>query len=656
MRKSLAFLTKAAIICSVSLFALTAMTGAVAAVQLTWTQHTIPAYTGGGASGNVDVFGLLYTNDGVGNPCSSGCLWANARYEGSGTNDPQYSRSYLTTDIMSSPPASWMACDQSPYPAHIAGRFGLDRSSSTAATAYIPNGQVLGANGGVSDMSYISSVCVSNNNLNSTTTHDAVAFLKTSSQNAYYIKDNSSAGYSDSIMVTNDAASVTPPPTWTEETLSAPAGTKIYGIDGDDLAQKVYLATSDGLYACTGANYPVCDDSMAAWSKVTSQPMGSPALNNVLYKNNYLRGTTALTTGTQLLVVGSGNGAYIGKFNSMGNIVWSSAIVPKIGANTPVSAPIISGIAADQNYVYISSYAPPSSLGLTKAEVLKKYSPRNLMLSSCNNRSKLLQGLTIGGVTVFTTQWNGVSANMNQLLNYDSSNFYSAAVLGVSLQLNPTTNYATRVFVPSLKTINGNIVCNQGGYSVGQFSGYSYTAPTYVSTTIQCYPSGNFVAPGSVANCNSGDIGTVFYVYGGSPTGTGTHGLIAAFTDQAYTLQWSSAASLTNASGSAIGDGRGNTDLIVTALNTGAPAAKVCTDITISGYSDWFLPSGNNLGELNEMWTYRALIGGFSYPAYWSSTEQNAPNAWYQTFGSPTTSVGTALKTSSADVRCIRAF
>ncbi len=94
---------------------------------------------------------------------------------------------------------------------------------------------------------------------------------------------------------------------------------------------------------------------------------------------------------------------------------------------------------------------------------------------------------------------------------------------------------------------------------------------------------------------------------------------------------------LVGATGTDIGTGQTNTNTIVATQGQGNYAAKLCFDMVYNGYSDWFLPSKD---ELNEMYQRRFTIyqsiqryGGtvFSNTHYWTSTEGNsAAAAWAQ--------------------------
>ncbi|MSP69297.1 MAG: DUF1566 domain-containing protein [Bacteroidetes bacterium] len=87
--------------------------------------------------------------------------------------------------------------------------------------------------------------------------------------------------------------------------------------------------------------------------------------------------------------------------------------------------------------------------------------------------------------------------------------------------------------------------------------------------------------------------------------------------------------------------------------STAGIAARLCGDLVLGDYSDWYLPSKD---ELIQLYINRVAIGGFasinSY--YWSSTEYGASNAWYFYFGNGNASYNP--KGTTYYVRAVRAF
>ena len=133
------------------------------------------------------------------------------------------------------------------------------------------------------------------------------------------------------------------------------------------------------------------------------------------------------------------------------------------------------------------------------------------------------------------------------------------------------------------------------------------------------------------------------------------HGIIAAASDQSTGIQWHNGSHVvTGATGTAIGTGNANTNAIVSIQGTGSYAAKLCYDLVLNSYSDWYLPS---IDELNKLYLNKTAIGGFatsSYSSYWSSTEYDFMKTWYQNFGG-----GYQIKTNKSNtnyVRAVRAF
>jgi hypothetical protein len=119
---------------------------------------------------------------------------------------------------------------------------------------------------------------------------------------------------------------------------------------------------------------------------------------------------------------------------------------------------------------------------------------------------------------------------------------------------------------------------------------------------------------------------------------------------------------ISGADGYNIFDGYQNTIDIVNGCNEANIAARVCSDLNLNGYSDWYLPSFN---ELSIMFQNRGLIGGFDdYPDphpsyYWSSTEATTgiSSAYGAIFsGRNGGCCGGNAKRDPAGVRAVRRF
>lgn len=107
------------------------------------------------------------------------------------------------------------------------------------------------------------------------------------------------------------------------------------------------------------------------------------------------------------------------------------------------------------------------------------------------------------------------------------------------------------------------------------------------------------------------------------------HGLIADTVDLGSHAWWNGTHTTTGAIATRIGAGKTNTrKIIVSQGKTGYYAALFCAKSKHGGYTDWFLPSKD---ELNEIYKHKAIIGN-TINFYWSSSESNENQAWGQRF------------------------
>ena len=154
--------------------------------------------------------------------------------------------------------------------------------------------------------------------------------------------------------------------------------------------------------------------------------------------------------------------------------------------------------------------------------------------------------------------------------------------------------------------------------------------------------------------------GIVFYLESG-----GYSGLIAAPSNfdsggilNNGKLKWGCKDTLIGGTERDIGAGADNTLAIELGCTTTDIAADACANLTLGGYSDWFLPSRDELWELHQNIGYGNALGlgniaGMGNGQTWSSTEVSSSTAkslhysfgWYN-----------AGKNENFYVRAVRAF
>lgn len=258
---------------------------------------------------------------------------------------------------------------------------------------------------------------------------------------------------------------------------------------------------------------------------------------------------------------------------------------------------------------------------------------------------------TGGTTTSFTFQVSGMTGNVNATISYVSLNISHLNVGSLAIQL---------------RAPNGNTIylSNQNGGS-----GQNYTGTTFItgnsSITTGTAPFSGYYAPFQPFSLLSNSVINGVWTVLITNYSTIYHGTLTQFTLGFTTDSFSPAISkrktwdkggnnFINASGSLYGTGQSNTTTIVNALNYGSYAARVCEDLVVNGYSDWYLPS---IDELVLMKNNKSIIPNISSSAiYWSSTEQNSTNAYGKSFSSGSTTNSAYSKSSLFRVRAIRSF
>ena len=222
-----------------------------------------------------------------------------------------------------------------------------------------------------------------------------------------------------------------------------------------------------------------------------------------------------------------------------------------------------------------------------------------------------------------------------------------------STSSNPTIlNYTTN---------DGNGTGSFTSYLTGLTSGTIYYARAYATNSAGT-AYGNQIT--FTTNVKIGDAfqgGKVFYILQASDAGYDAnvqHGLICALADQTTTtgIRWNNGTNVTtNATATAIGSGSANTTAIIGFQGTGnTHAAGLTRGNNGGGYTDWFLPS---LNELNQLYINRlAAITSYYTSPYWTSTEVSSTNARSIDFSNGSTVTAGLTKTSLYRVRAIRKF
>ncbi|NCA77506.1 MAG: hypothetical protein EOM90_14330 [Alphaproteobacteria bacterium] len=329
-------------------------------------------------------------------------------------------------------------------------------------------------------------------------------------------------------------------------------------------------------------------------------------------------------------VIDDGNGTVL-----MRGVCWNTITNPtlincmnrsKDGKGVGTFTSQITGLQKGTIY-YISSYATneiDTSYGEMKtfSTLIADYpTVTTISVSSIYDNSAVCGGIVVsnGGANI-TEQGICWSKNQNPTINdfhTSDENGWSSFECKIT-NLEPSTQYYVRSYATN---ITGTGYGNEVNF-----------------TTLEAQPY-------HIGDSYGGGI--IFFI-----DDTRLHGLIAAPNDQSAGAPWGCINTTIGSTSTEIGSGQSNTTLIVNGCGTSNIAARICNNLVLNGYSDWFLPSEK---ELNHMYLQKAIIGGFSDTYYWCSSEVNAEAASIKYFGysSP---YNADYKDQTNYVRAIRAF
>lgn len=125
-------------------------------------------------------------------------------------------------------------------------------------------------------------------------------------------------------------------------------------------------------------------------------------------------------------------------------------------------------------------------------------------------------------------------------------------------------------------------------------------------------------------------------------------GIIVSASDVSSGVKWynGSYGVKTSANDKVVRTGSSNTTKIVTAQGAGSYAAQVCQDLSLNTYTDWQLPS---IDELKILYSALSLTG-----TYWSSTEYEA--GWNYVRVVSSGQEGSRSKNETHKVRAVRYY
>jgi hypothetical protein len=240
-------------------------------------------------------------------------------------------------------------------------------------------------------------------------------------------------------------------------------------------------------------------------------------------------------------------------------------------------------------------------------------------------------GTAYGNQVTVTTGVGGTVATYDTL----QVGFYTAKLGGVIsdsgncpiIQKGICWNWTSNPTTANFKTENGKWAHSFEANVTGLMANRTYYYRAYATTSVGTFygPEKTFVTktPIGLYIGKSYAGGIIFYL-----DSTGQHGLVCAPTSQGY-AEWGCSGTNINGTSSAIGSGAINTAAILAGCSTNGIAAKICDDLVLNGYSDWYLPSS---GDLNEIRVKLGIVGLIPiseawWDGYWSSTNTSSNNA-----------------------------
>jgi hypothetical protein len=325
---------------------------------------------------------------------------------------------------------------------------------------------------------------------------------------------------------------------------------------------------------------------------------------------------------------------------------WSPQFVPKCCNNVSIpltsNQPIVSGVAAAEDLTIYTTNGAQITVN-TGANLQIADCPSTITTATCPSLA-ILTTTAVSSITQTTAISGGT-------ISYQGASAITARGICWSTSINPT--------IANSFTTNGTGVGTFTSSLTGLTAGTTYFVRAY-ATNAGGTSYGNEVSFATSAPLLLGQNyqgGTIVYLLQAGDPGfdaANQHGIIVN-PSLLGTAEWGCYGTQLNVFNTAYGAGNNNTNSIVAGCMNASYAAKICYNLSVNGYSDWYLPSKD---ELNKVYLQRLSLAFLNNSVgYWSSSETAMNTAYGQLFGqSQASSSVSASKTTPYYVVAIRNF
>lgn len=440
--------------------------------------------------------------------------------------------------------------------------------------------------------------------------------------------------------------------------------TNAYGLFSVNIGQgNPVTGTFTGINWGNGSKFTQVEMDAAGGTNYTD--MGTQQMMSVPYamyaSNGNPNGTAAgqmlYWNGTAWVIIAAGVPGQILQLNNTGIPEWTNS------NNFPVVSTTSAGSITNSTAVSGGAISSDGGSAVTARGVCWSTSPNPTLSNSFTTDG--------AGTGSFTSAMTGLAGNTTYYARAYATNSsftaYGNQINFTTLAVPPTLTTATTSAAVNNSATSGGDISYDGGSPVtargvcwstspgptladnfttngagsGSFSSTITGLSLFTTYYVRAYATN--AAGTSYGNEKSFVAAAIGQVYGGGkiayiyqPGDPGyvagqPHGLIAASADQSTAIQWYNGSFFyTYVYSTALGTGNSNTSSVVSLQGAGSYAAQLCYDLSLNGYSDWFLPSKD---EMDKLFLNRNEIGGFNpNGSYWTSSDLGPTQAYAKLF------------------------